>query len=317
MLRTRFRPILTMLLYLENKQIEKTSTILRISGPDAYTYLQGQFTQALGGTAGSVAYGLWLNHKGRVLADSHILRLGEWEFLIAGFSAPGEVLGSRIEAYVVADDLALVDETPAWMRISVWADALEEVAGIGWPIPAPGLFAALPQGGWIFGGRRGVADNFEMLVPAAHAEAGIGALVAAGALGCDELEAMRRRIMAGIPAIPSDIGAEDLPAEGGLDADAVSYTKGCFLGQEILSRLKNLGQVRRALHVLRGTGTPPAAGTALWQAELKVGEIRTSAPDGNGFVAMAMLSLLQWRPAAPVVLAGPEHRQEVKILRRV
>ena len=70
---------------------------------------------------------------------------------------------------------------------------------------------------------------------------------------------------------------------------AISYTKGCYLGQEVMARLKNLGHVRRRLHIVRGEGEPPAAGAQLFQNERKVGEVRSTARDGRGFVAIAML----------------------------
>ena len=91
--------------------------------------------------------------------------------------------------------------------------------------------------------------------------------------------------------MPPDLGPGDLPNEGGLDASAVSYTKGCYLGQEVMSRLKNLGRVRRRLHVVTGAGVPPLMHAPVFQQNKKVGEIRTTAPTAEGFVALAMLSL--------------------------
>ncbi|HEX7632355.1 MAG TPA: folate-binding protein, partial [Lacunisphaera sp.] len=91
------------------------------------------------------------------------------------------------------------------------------------------------------------------------------------------------------------IGSGDLPNEAGLESVAISYTKGCYLGQEVMARLKNLGQVRRRLHVVHGRGTPPRPRTALYQGDKKVGEIRSIAPRGDDFVALAMLSLVNFK----------------------
>jgi hypothetical protein len=113
-------------------------------------------------------------------------------------------------------------------------------------------------------------------------------------IGLDEME--RRRIAGGVPAVPLDLGLTDLPNEGGLDESAISFTKGCYLGQEVMARLKNLGQVRRRLQVVRGQGGRPPSGCALYQGQKKSGDLRSVAGDGNGFIAFAMLSLLNHDP---------------------
>jgi folate-binding Fe-S cluster repair protein YgfZ len=97
---------------------------------------------------------------------------------------------------------------------------------------------------------------------------------------------------------------------------AISYTKGCYLGQEVMARLKNLGQVRRHLHIVRGSGGPIPVGTALFKNESKVGEIRSTALDGDGFLAMAMLSLVQLGGAGSLsaTSGGPA---TITIIRRV
>ncbi len=79
-------------------------------------------------------------------------------------------------------------------------------------------------------------------------------------LPVSDMELMR--IQADIAAVPRDIGPDDLPNEGGLEKIAISYTKGCYLGQEVMARLKSMGQVRRQLLRVTGTGAPPAVPAA-------------------------------------------------------
>ena len=112
-------------------------------------------------------------------------------------------------------------------------------------------------------------------------------------LSADEMA--RRRIEAGIPAVPADLGPGDLPNEGGLEADAISYTKGCYLGQEVMARLKAMGTVRRRLVRVAWAGeeilTLPAA---LFLGARQVGELRSAAPEAKGgAIGLAMVSLLQ------------------------
>jgi folate-binding protein YgfZ len=302
--------------YLHHSDLRATSAVIRISGPDANTYLQGQFTQDLRGPVGRVVYGLWLNQKGKVVADSQVLRWGENESLIVCFSTPADVLRERLESCLIADEVNLGDETAQWERIAAWTEkeGALTVPGLEWP-PA-GHYGRLTAGVLVFEGRLPGAAHFEMLLPVGAAGVMQESLRAAGAQPADDATLARHRILAGIPVIPGDLGPGDLPHEGGLGETAISYTKGCFLGQEVMARLKNLGQVRRALHVVQGRGSPPAPGTSLFQAGRRVGEIRSAAPQGDGFVAMAMLSLVNYQPASRLgceLGAAPD----IEVLRRV
>lgn len=121
------------------------------------------------------------------------------------------------------------------------------------------------------------------------------------------------RILDGIPAIPLDVGPDDLPNEGGLEDVAISYTKGCYLGQEVMARLKNMGQIRRRLQVIRGAGATPVTRASLFQAGKKVGHVRSVATAGNEFFALAMLSLINLDPTLGLSLE-PEATPVAKII---
>jgi hypothetical protein len=110
------------------------------------------------------------------------------------------------------------------------------------------------------------------------------------------------RIEAGIIRVPEDIGPGELPNEGGLEKEAISYSKGCYLGQETVARLRAMGQVRRSLYRIRGRGDLPSSGSvALFQSGRRVGELRSRAPDGaGGWVGFALMTLLHLDPTAGV-----------------
>jgi tRNA-modifying protein YgfZ len=274
----------------------RPSTLLSVTGDDAAAFLQGQFTNELRQPAGAAVYGLWLNQKGKVLADSHVLRLSENEFKVASIASAVTVIQPRLEQYVIADDVSLTDETAQAHGLAVVGprsgELIRQACG---GVPRPGQF--LQSDGWlVFAGRRTREENFEMIglekiiVEVKQKLLGLGGLAATAA----EMESAR--ILDGIPSVPPDLGPGDLPGEGGLEDEAISYTKGCYLGQEVMARLKNLGQVRRRLHVIQGPGRPPAELAPLYQGEQMVGQIRSSAVQGNEFAAMAMLSLVNLRP---------------------
>jgi folate-binding protein YgfZ len=103
-----------------------------------------------------------------------------------------------------------------------------------------------------------------------------------------------------MPAVPIDIGPADLPQEAGLDAEAISFTKGCYLGQEVMARLQSMGQVRRRLVRVLGSGSPPPAlPVPVFAAARQVGELRSAVTDGGeGWVGLALVSRLQVAPEA-------------------
>lgn len=260
---------------------------LRVTGEDAFTYLQGQFTNDLRALAAGPVYGLWLNQKGRVLADSFVVAGGPQEYWIGSYFSPAATIQERLNAYIVADDVTTEDVTSSWRGVTVFAAA---------PQTAP----AGPQGSLALPSRRGAGVVAEW-VSAVHASSVDDGL--AGLVKLPGAEVERRRILARIPAVPMDLGPGDLPNEGGLENGAISATKGCYLGQEVIARLRSMGQVRRRLFSVRGSGPLPAAPCPLFQGDRKVGELRSTAPDGDGYVALALLTLLNLRPEQPLGLA--------------
>ncbi len=76
-----------MIYYLQDSHLNEASAVLRVWGPDANTYLQGQFTQDLRLNGSETAYGLWLDQKGKALADSQVLNKDENDYLVVSFSS--------------------------------------------------------------------------------------------------------------------------------------------------------------------------------------------------------------------------------------
>lgn len=267
---------------------------LRLAGPDAASFLQGQFTNDLRALETQPAvYGLWLNVKAKVLADSFVLRGGdEGEFWVGSYFSPAAVIGARLESHLIADDVTIEDRTGAWAGMSVFGAAAER------------LRTESRKDGFVFPGRRGRGGNVEWVFPADGLTAAREFLCDGREIDPDEI--LRSRIAAGIPAVPFDVGPGDLPNEGGLEADAISYTKGCYMGQEVIARLKAMGQVRRRLMRVSGPGeNHPALPAALFADGRRVGELRSAVGDGaGGLVGLAMLSLLHLAPMTALAFAA-------------
>jgi folate-binding protein YgfZ len=267
---------------------------LRVAGEDAASFLQGQFTNDLRGLeSGKSVYGLWLTLKGKILADSFILRGGHAnEFWIGSYFSPAATIAERLESHVIADDVAIEDVTTSMAGISLFGE-------MGWEA----LRARVGEEAFVFAGRRDQTPAMECVQ--SQRLALLPWIEAIGAVEVGEEDLARRRIAAGIPAIPIDVGPTDLPQEAGLEAAAISFTKGCYLGQEVMARLKSMGQVRRRLWRVRGTGgNPPGLPAAVFRNERQVGELRSAARDGEGgWIGLAMVSLLHVEPGVELSFA--------------
>ncbi len=268
---------------------------LRVFGSDAATFLQGQFTQELRGLkVGEARYGLWLTVKGKVLADGFVLSAGSDEFWVGSYDSPAAVIRARLEDFIIADDVVVEDFTEAWSAVTVFGVSSEALR--------PLINSSIdPAEGFVFAGRRQRAAAAEWIFPRSNADAVNAAL--AGSPVLTETEVRGRRIDAGIPAVPADVGLSDLPNEAALENDAISYTKGCYLGQEVMARLKSMGRVRRRLLRVAIDGALPAALPApLFVGDKAVGELRSavaSSPSG-GAIGLAMLSLLSVGADSPL-----------------
>lgn len=265
-----------------------------MTGGDAATFLQGQFSQDLRGlAAGQGVYGLWLTVKGKVLADSFVIRsTHEGEYWVLSYAVAAEVIRARLEAFIIADDVTVEPAEAEPLALTIVGDAPPVAPDGVWVLPSRRIRGAVE---WVF-------------EPAA--EAAVTQVLA----GWPEIELSvidSARIRSGLPAVPRDIGPEELPQEGGLEVDAVSFNKGCYLGQEVMARLHSMGRVRRRLLRVRGEGALPACGQALFDGERRVGEIRSATVEGDGFLALALLTLplagslgpLAFTPGGPIACA--------------
>lgn len=242
---------------------------------------------------GQAVYGLWLDRKGHVMADSHVIASADGaRFWIASVSSLARDVASRLESHIIADDVAIEDVTAGWRGLSVIG------AGSG------AWLSAEPRPGLAFPGRRDSGENWEWIHAAGDSASADAATAGARRVGAAEVE--RMRISSGIALVPADIGPADLPNEGGLDAAAVSYSKGCYLGQEVMARLRSMGRVRRALVRVSGIGEPPPVPAALWRGGRREGELRSVAPDagGGGFSGLALVRAPSGQPGGPLSLAA-------------
>jgi folate-binding protein YgfZ len=273
-----------------------------VSGSDALIYLQGQFTNDLRKPVSrDGVYGLWLNQKGKVVADSFVLPdATEEAFWVGSYFCPAASIRERLESCLIADEVNVDDETATWGAVTIHGSVDRNV-----------LRAIVPRA-LVFSGRRDQAEHHEWVFPAAARPEVLACL--AGLPEVTEAEVQLRRVRAGIPAIPADIGPGELPNEGRLDAVAISYAKGCYLGQEVMARLKSMGQVRRRLQRVAWSGPVPSLPAALYAGGRQVGELRSAVATENGGVGLALLTLLNLPPDQAALSLTPDAAPTVQRL---
>lgn len=214
----------------------------RLSGNDRVRYLNGQITQdARLASPARALYACVTNVKGRIEGDVFFHADAEALFLDAEPDLR-EPLGLRLERYLIADDAELTDVTEAWQ---LWHRFGQAATAADPPLPA-GARALTSL-------RLGLPGQ-DLWLPAASAFTPPN-----DALMLDEAEYEALRILRGQPRHPNELNAETFPQEAGLEERAMSFTKGCYIGQEILSRIKTTGKMPRQLFACQA---PAEAGLA-------------------------------------------------------
>jgi folate-binding protein YgfZ len=215
---------------------------LRLTGAEAADYLQGQITNdVLALEPGTGCYAALLSHKGKMLTDMRVLR-GEDFVWVDTEPEALPALVRNASMYSIGRDVKHEDVTAAYSILSL----------IG-PESRAALDEAVPDGEHSFvAGRHGlyVATDLgvDVICPAEDAAAAREAL---GVEPVSEEAAECLRIESGRPRFMYDVGNETIPEEAGLNERAVSFTKGCYVGQETVARLHYKGKPNRHLRGLR------------------------------------------------------------------
>jgi tRNA-modifying protein YgfZ len=199
--------------------ISISASVVRVSGSDAASYLQGQCSADL--SKSNSVHALWLNRKGRVLAHTLIGKESDQSYLIlCPHLAAAEAI-SIMSTNLIADDVTMSDETAQWKIAIVWGDVRPDFdSGVRFWTSTRTSFPS-----WM------VLYPKEIQIVGEESELSV-------------IET--NRIESGIPSVPEDCGINEFPQECGLD-DWVSYSKGCYLGQEVMARIQSMGSLRRSL----------------------------------------------------------------------
>ncbi|MBI4354845.1 MAG: aminomethyl transferase family protein [Candidatus Omnitrophica bacterium] len=227
-------------------------------------------------------YALLLNVQGKIEADLTIWHLGESHLLETDREQLAHV-GRWLEKYLITERVTLADRSDAFAAMALQgpqAGALLTRLCAGDPHLEPWQHATISVDGHPAQAMRVSCtgeDGYQLLLEPSQRRPAWERLVTLGAVPVSHPTLEVLRIEAGIPRYGLDMDAETLMPETGL-TDAVSYTKGCYLGQEIVERIRSRGQVQRRLVGLRLAGDAmPVRGAVCRVADRDVGAVTSAA----------------------------------------
>jgi len=262
---------------------------LALTGPQAAEMLNGQVSNDVEALApGSGCYAALLTNKGKMLGDLRVINTGE-ELLLLTERAALQALFDQIRRGAIGWQTELHKRTVQQGLLSVIGPRAREVVPGAGDLPAAEHANAAAE----IGGAPVLLVATDLgvdVVCAADDSARVrDALVHAGAVEVDEATAEVVRVESGRPRYGVDLDDSTIPQEAGLNDRAVSFTKGCYVGQETVARLHWRGKPNRHLRGLR-LSEPAPAGTPLRLGEREVGRLGSVAlSPTHGPIALALV----------------------------
>lgn len=271
---------------------------LRLTGADRRAYLQGLLTNdilALG--PGMGCYAAYLTAQGRMIADMRVFELGD-ALLVDLDATVAPSVRDKWEMFIFSEDVSVEDRSSATVELGIYgphaARVLSDAFAAEQATPAPPSSEQLEsmpvyacaslafQGGAAIVLRSDEAGvmGFDVIIPAAAGDPLSARLRTAGAVvvGADAVEVCR--VESGRPRFGIDMTEDTIPLEAGIEDRAISLTKGCYVGQEIIIRVLHRGHGRVARRLvgvsLDASAEVPPRGTLIRSAERDVGAVTSA-----------------------------------------
>jgi folate-binding protein YgfZ len=268
---------------------------LVVSGNDRRTYLHGLLTNDIAGLkAGDGCYAAYLTPQGRMLTDVALYELGDVMLLSLDRDVKDAIL-AKLDQFIFSEDVQLGDVTSTFAAVGIAGPRSAAIVESAITGAARGAIASLGDYGNMraeFAGGPAIIlritdtgePGYELLVDAAQGAALAEALRERGAMDISAATGDAVRIEAGVPKFHRDMDEETIPLEAGIESRAISLTKGCYVGQEVIIRVlhRGHGRVARKLVGLTISGTPennvPPPETTIHAADGRdIGRITSSA----------------------------------------
>jgi tRNA-modifying protein YgfZ len=269
--------------------------VLAVSGSDRVAWLNGVVTcDTTLATPERAVFGLLLSKQGKIQTDFWLLA-SEARLFLAVAPNTAELVRAEFDRMLVMEDAELEDMSADLVLLTLIGPKARELAR---------SIASKSQ--WTMGDvdRPGLGGAV-LLLPRADLDATVATLQAAGAVRPDAAEWQQIRLERQVAVFGADYGPGDNPHEAGLDRSAVSWSKGCYLGQEVVFMQDARGRLKRRLVPLSVPAGLPAVGAELrGTADEVVGEVTSVAPAGEGAIALARVKAPHFEPGTKLAVAG-------------
>ena len=293
---------------------------LRLQGPDARRFLHGMVSNDVQGLKpGRGCHACLLSVKGKLIGDLAIFDLGDEGLLLSLVGAARDGVYQALDRHLIMDNATLSDVSWDVAALQLVGDAAAQFLATALPGLSAATIDALPRYGFadVAQGEGTLrvaampalgAATFCVYGPPAAIERLQGALAAAGAAVLHPADAEILRVESGLPEYGRDLDEDRMPAEAGLD-DAVSFSKGCYMGQEVVVRLRDRGHLNRKLCGLRfdEAALPPVVGCKLRSADRPQAAVLTSVVQSPRFgtIGLAYVHRSAWDVGNRLEVLGP------------
>jgi folate-binding protein YgfZ len=259
-------------------------SLLSLTGRDRTRWLNGMISNNVRDlAAGNGVYAFVLTPQGHIQADLYAFNRGE-SLLVETDRAQAETLLRIFRKYIIMDKVEIEDLSEKVTVVGITGPKCGEALaslGLSTDLGTLQLADVNWNGGIVITLMRGdnpSFPNYELWVPREYADSIWNALLQAGAVEVHEQTLETFRILCGIPKVGKDTREKTLPQETGQER-ALNFNKGCYIGQEIVERIRARGAVHRAFVGFEVEGNVPAAGTKIQSEGKEVGEITSVAAE--------------------------------------
>ena len=276
---------------------------IAVMGPDRANYLQGLLTNDIDAlSSGTGCYALYLTPQGRIIADCEVLNLGD-VLMLDVHKEVKDFLVKRLKELIFTEDVEVVDWTDKWQSYGLYGRSAIDVSSK--------TLETLTANESVTSVLRVLEEHqhcrisliettvivtrvnefgelgVSLYIDKNYSESLRNALLASGGTEVDHQTTEVIRVESGRPAFPLDMGPETIPLEVGIEDRAISFTKGCYVGQEVLVRVLHRGKGRVSrkligltlssdLRFIDADSLVPLRGTSLWSGNEQVGQITSA-----------------------------------------
>jgi folate-binding protein YgfZ len=256
---------------------------IALTGSDRISFLHALFTNDIAQLKkGTGVYSAYLTPQGRMISDMRVVETGD-ELLLDVEESVAAPLAERLDKLIFAEDAQVKNVTADFALFGVAGPTAAQVIDSATGVQVSSLanqYDNLRQGALTivrddaFG-----VSGFDVYVDRGGAQSLREKLLAAGAMVAGDTTAEVLRVEAGRPKFGADMNTETIPLEAGIEDRAISLTKGCYVGQEVIVRVLHRGHgrvARRLVGLLLADGSSPAKSDAVFSGDKQVGEVTSA-----------------------------------------